>query len=152
MLLGLQEGVKTASAAGRGKTKREDWRLCFRRATIASPASPQGLALMVSISIRGLPGLGNLYSHCQAFFNHLHRPGELCQLAWTSPCFHCLVPGNFPVHPRFLMKSHFLMRMALTQFDSSKRPGGQTPSGAPLIVLSRGSLWVEETDTLHHMN
>ena len=109
-LLRGRKGVKTANASRRGKTKREDWRLCFRRATIASPASPQGAALMVSISIRGLSGWGNLYSHCQAFFNHLHRLGAICQLAWSSPFFHGLVRGNFPVHPRCLMRPLLLMR------------------------------------------
>jgi hypothetical protein len=54
---------------------------------------------MASISIRGLPIWGNLYSHCRTFFNYLHRPGESCPHAWASPLFQGLVLGNFPVSP-----------------------------------------------------
>jgi len=74
-------------------------------------APPQGVALMASISIRGLPRSGNLYSHCQALFNHLHRPGEICQHAWISPFFQGLVLGDFPIHPWFLVRSQPMMRM-----------------------------------------
>jgi hypothetical protein len=63
------------------------------------PAPPQGVTLMASISIRGLPIWGNLYSYRQTFFNYLHRLGEICQHAWASPLFQGLVLGNFPASP-----------------------------------------------------
>jgi hypothetical protein len=66
---------------------------------------------MVSISILGLPGWGNLSAHCQAPLARLCRLGQVWQRTWASLIFYCSVLSDVPVHPRFLVRSRLLTRM-----------------------------------------
>ena len=55
---------------------------------------------MASISIIGLPGWGNLHSHCQTLLTH--RLGESCHRAWASLFFPYLPPPGCTIASRAL--------------------------------------------------
>ena len=76
------------------------------------PPGPQGGLLMASIRLPRKRGWGNLSVPYQASSSSLRPRGEVCQRAWSSPCFPCPVQHEVPRTSRSLVRPRLLTRVS----------------------------------------
>jgi hypothetical protein len=65
---------------------------------------------MASLNLPRMHRWGNRNVPCQVPADHRRPIGEVCQLAWSSPCFPRLLPYDVPSACRFLVRPQLLTR------------------------------------------
>ena len=121
-LLPLMRGETGPHALPEETSKKKQGLQRYRGKVMPQAPAPQGVVLMVSLSLPTIRGWGNLHRTYQAFLASLRR------MAWTSPFFPC------PVQPKVLSKSRFLVRPRLLT-RLSTLPAGRALFGCIALFL-----------------